>query len=308
MGGGNLSRFTRQPAIRLFAREYFESDLIEQGSGEYDPTFVITKLGAKVNRMMVAGLLERMERRDGDSGANYRGSIRDPTGLHMFNVGSFQPEIHAQVEELVAKFDQNEEPILLLAIGKASPYQTDDGGVFTGMRLEEFTMINGEGYANWLVETADATLRRIDFFQKSRDLESSADVYRKVGIPDDLVSGLITGRGHYSSIDPDVYMVGVLRALDYSEGNLTTISLQTESSTDESSDDSESSSEQVKEWISEYLLANNPGDGVPYDSIMNDLASKGISRSVGEATVDLLMDDGLVFEQSFGFLGHIDSN
>jgi hypothetical protein len=169
-------------------------------------------------------------------------------------------------------------------------------------------MINGEGYANWLVETADATLRRIDFFQKSRDLEPSADVYRKVGIPDDLVSGLITGRGHYSSIDPDVYMVGVLRALDYSEGNLTTISLQTESSTDESSDDSDSSSEQVKEWISEYLLANNPGDGVPYDSIMNDLASKGISRSVGEATVDQLMDDGLVFEQSFGFLGHIDSN
>jgi len=56
------------------------------------------------------------------------------------------------------------------------------------------------------------------------------------------------------------------------------------------------------------LLANNPGDGVAYDSIMNDLASKGISRSVGEATVDLLMDDGLVFEHSFGFLGHIGSN
>ncbi|MBT4058974.1 MAG: hypothetical protein HOE69_01530 [Euryarchaeota archaeon] len=303
-----MTRFRRQPAIRMFAREYFESDLIEQGSGEYDPTFVITKLGAKVNRMMVAGLLERIERRDGDNGANYRGAIRDPTGLHMFNVGSFQPEIHAAVEELVAQFDQNAEPIMMLAIGKASPYQTDDGGVFTGMRLEEFTTINGEGYANWLVETADATLRRIDFFQKARDMEPSLDVFKTIGIPEDLISGLISARGHYATVDADVYMVGVLRALDSAEGNITMLTTENEGADGESSDGGDTSNEQIKEWISEYLQAQDPGDGVPYDSVMQDLAMKGVSRSIGEATVDLLMEDGLVFEYKFGYLGHIGSN
>ena len=53
----------------MFAREYFESNLLEQGEGEYAPNFVITKLGAKTNRMMVAGLLEKMERQDTDNGA-----------------------------------------------------------------------------------------------------------------------------------------------------------------------------------------------------------------------------------------------
>ena len=306
MGGGKLSRPSRQPAIRMFVREYFESDLIEKGSGEYDPTFVITKLGAKVNRMMVAGLLERMERRDSDNGANYRGAIRDPTGLHMFSVASFQPELHAQMEELLAKFEQNEGPILLLAIGKCNPYQSDEGNVFTGIRLEQYTTIDSEGNANWLVETADATLRRIDIFQKSRDLEPSADAYRAAGIPADLADGLITGRGHYSNVESDVYMLTVYLALDRAEGNMTSYSEDSDQ-TPESSSDKEGSSEASKEFICNFLLANDPGDGVPYDAIMQELASTGVSRSDGEAAVDALIDAGLIFEQTFGFLRHIDS-
>ena len=65
----------------MFAKEFYEADLLEQGSGEYDPSFVITKLGAKTNRMLVAGLLEKMERRETDYGMQYLGSLRDPTAL-----------------------------------------------------------------------------------------------------------------------------------------------------------------------------------------------------------------------------------
>ena len=108
-------RSRRQPALRMFALEYYEASLVEQGSGQYDPSFVITKLGARVNRMCVAGLLERMERRESESGTMYHGSLRDPTGLHMFSVGSFQPELHADMEELLSRHEENE-PLLLLAV------------------------------------------------------------------------------------------------------------------------------------------------------------------------------------------------
>ena len=43
----------RQPAWIMLASEFGESTLNEKGSGEFDPTFVITKLGAKVNRVTV---------------------------------------------------------------------------------------------------------------------------------------------------------------------------------------------------------------------------------------------------------------
>ncbi len=64
----DTQRRVRQSAIRMLAQEYSDSSLTEMGVGEYDPSFVITKLGARVNRALVAGVIDRMERRDGDSG------------------------------------------------------------------------------------------------------------------------------------------------------------------------------------------------------------------------------------------------
>ena len=50
MIGGQQQRSRRQTAIRLFAREFYESTLPDGGQGEYDPRFIVTKLGARVNR------------------------------------------------------------------------------------------------------------------------------------------------------------------------------------------------------------------------------------------------------------------
>ena len=307
MGGGDLSRPGRQPAIRMFAREYFESNLLEQGEGEYAPNFVITKLGAKTNRMMVAGLLEKMERQDTDNGANYRGSIRDPTGLHMFSVASFQPELHSQMEELLSRFDQNVEPILLLVIGKCNPFQSEDGNVFTGIRLEQFSTIDSEGNANWLVETADATLRRIDYFQKSRDLEPNVDAYRGAGIPSDLIDGLISGRAHpdYSNVDANVFMVAVMRALDRAEGNMSSFpedaSQFDNPVSDSSTAEGAGSSDGTKEMICNFILSNDVGDGVHYELIMKELESNGISRIDGDTLLSELEKEEKIKEASFNY-------
>ena len=72
----------RQPAWIMLASEFGESTLNEKGSGEFDPTFVITKLGAKVNRVVVSGLVERLELRETSNGSQmYQGQLRDPSGL-----------------------------------------------------------------------------------------------------------------------------------------------------------------------------------------------------------------------------------
>jgi len=59
MGGAammNQVRFGRQSAIRIFAQEYSDSNLPLEGVGEYAPSFIITKLGAKVNRALFGGV------------------------------------------------------------------------------------------------------------------------------------------------------------------------------------------------------------------------------------------------------------
>ena len=81
----SATRIKRQSAIRLFAQE---SNLTEQGIGEYDPSFVITKLGIKVNRALFCGVIDRLEKREGDNGPSFNGQLRDPTGVNRFNVAS----------------------------------------------------------------------------------------------------------------------------------------------------------------------------------------------------------------------------
>ena len=78
-------RAKRQPAWHMLASEFSDSTLNQQGSGEFDPLFVISKLGAKVNRLIVAGLLERLEPRETANGSTlWQGQLRDPSGQHYF--------------------------------------------------------------------------------------------------------------------------------------------------------------------------------------------------------------------------------
>ena len=110
------TRRSRQTAIRLFAQEYMDADLPKEGEGEYDPSFVITKLGAKVNRALVGGVIDRVERRETESGSFYTAHLRDPTGTHRFEVASFQPELHADIEEILNRFESGDRFLMLLSL------------------------------------------------------------------------------------------------------------------------------------------------------------------------------------------------
>ena len=91
MGVGMMerARIARQPAHLLLASEFGSATLNEKGSGEYDPSFVITKLGAKVNRIVAAGLLERLELRETSNGSSlYQGNSETRQGSTIFPLAS----------------------------------------------------------------------------------------------------------------------------------------------------------------------------------------------------------------------------
>ncbi|MDE0707453.1 MAG: hypothetical protein OSB33_00730 [Candidatus Poseidoniales archaeon] len=194
MGGQQRSR--RQTATRLFAREFYESSLPDGGQGEYDPRFIVTKLGARVNRMFVCGVVERLERRDTERGPMFSGAVRDPTGLHLWSVGSFRPELHIEMEELVARFEGGDR-FLMACIGKSNHYTTEDGGFRCRMQMEDYSIIDRDVYASWLVETADQTMRRIEALGKAQSAETTdSDALRDAGVPTDLIVGLGLALNH----------------------------------------------------------------------------------------------------------------
>ncbi|MBJ04161.1 MAG: hypothetical protein CMB65_05635 [Euryarchaeota archaeon] len=318
----NQPRGRRQTAVRLFAREFYESSLPDGGQGEYDPRFVVTKLGAKVNRMYVAGVIERLERRDTERGPMFSGAVRDPTGLHLWSVGSFRPELHIEMEELVAKFEAGDR-FLMACIGKSNHYTTEDGGFRCRMQMEDYAIINRDTYASWLVETAHHTMRRIDALSKAQSAESTDNNgLRDAGVPSDLIDGLGLAMNHYGEWDPEGYKVGVLQALSAAEGRVVSFEEhEANASTDEaptpqdepsvedvqptsSGNESQSAGGSDLETAVLEIIAKHAGsEGIDYDSIMKHCAQRGFTdEDTIEDTIYALRDDKCeIMEPRFGW-------
>ncbi len=318
---GSQQRSRRQTAIRLFAREFYESSLPDGGQGEYDPRFVVTKLGARVNRMFVAGVIERLERRDTERGPMFSGAVRDPTGLHLWSVGSFRPELHIEMEELVARFESGDR-FLMACIGKSNHYTTEDGGFRCRMQMEDYAIIDREIYANWLVETADQTMRRIDALGKAKSAENTdANTLRDAGVPADLIDGLGLALNHYGEWDAEGYKVGVLQALSAAEGRVVSFEEHEAGSSEtkgveetvedtavEVQDSTETEPDQanladVESVVLEIINTHAGAEGIDYDSIMKHCAQRGLSdEDTIEDTIYALRDDKCeIMEPRFGW-------
>jgi len=295
----------RQPAWIMLASEFGESTLNEKGSGEFDPTFVITKLGAKVNRVTVSGLVERLELRETSNGSQmYQGQLRDPSGLHYFSVGEYASESMREfIVQLLDKIESGE-PILLSMTAKARWYQTDEGAVYTSLRPEEAAIVSRDRYASWLVRACAATLSRLDQHQKSLNCEPTKEAMLSEGISPEMVDGLLAAQPHYGQIDTEGYRLNVMQALDIAEGKMAaattappTLSLSEPTSDDEASGDDE----ELQSVILECIQAMDNGEGVDFESLVRNLSARGFTREQSEAELDTMSDEGVLHEPRFGW-------
>ena len=298
-------RARRQPAWHMLASEFSEATLNEKGSGEYDPSFVITKLGAKVNRVIVAGLLERLEVRETSNGSTlYQGQMRDPSGLHYFSVGDYASESMRELTLSLVEKTEAGEPVLLLMTAKSRWYQTDEGAVYTSLRPEEACEIDAKTYALWLTRASEGTLQRMKIHSDSLGAEPTQEGLKAAGVPDHMIDGLLLSRNHYGEFDTEAYTLNVMQALDIAEGRMEAASqpapapqaqLDVEGSTAEDADDD------VKETLVAIIGQLDQGDGVDFETVLTNAGARGIDRQVAESKLDELSNEGTLHEPRFGW-------
>jgi len=303
------ARIRRQPALPLLASEFGESTLHQQGSGEYDPLFLITKLGAKVNRVIVAGLIERLEPRETANGATiWQGQLRDPSGLHYFSVGDYAPE---SMRELIIQLSQridDGETIMLMMTAKARYFQNDEGAVFTSLRPEEAAVISRTAYRQWLIKAARSMLGRIDAHEKSITSEKSIDGLATAGIPENMIEGILLASEHYGEIDLESYRLNILQTLDIAEDKaiittppVSSANQQSLSVENEEEDATTEEGGEINQTILDLIKRLDKGEGVDFDSILNNAAARGFDRDSAESALDDLSDDGEIHEPRFGW-------
>jgi len=304
-------RARRQPAWHMLASEFGESTLHQQGSGEFDPLFLITKLGAKVNRLVVAGLLERLEPRETSNGATlWQGQIRDPSGLHYFSVGDYAPESMREFTVQLASRIDDGESIMMIMIAKARYFQSEEGAVYTSLRPEEAAVIARSTYCEWLVKAADGMLNRIDSQEKSLSLEKSVESLRAGGIPEHLCESILLANEHYGEIDLETYRLNIMQTLDIAENRMPSAatsvstpqgSLDVGGNESQNAGESDNESPDLNQVILDLIARLDQGEGVDFDTLLSNAAARGHDRDAAEASLDELSEQGTVHEPRFGW-------
>jgi hypothetical protein len=285
------------------ASEFGSATLNEKGSGEYDPSFVITKLGAKVNRIVAAGLLERLELRETSNGSSlYQGQLRDPTGLHYFSVGEYNSEMMQELAHQWTERLDDGEPLLVMMTSKTRWYQTDEGAVYTSLRPEEACVVSREIYANWLLDACEATMQRMNQFTSSLEVEPTLDAYGRAGLP----ASLLAARNHYGEVDLEPFKLNLMQALDIAEGRIeaatTPPPMMSLPEGDEGADGSApAGGEDVQAFLLQAIGHLDQGEGVTFDTLLKNAVARGFVREVAEAKLDDMLDAGTLEEPRFGW-------
>tara|TARA_B100001113_G_scaffold27013_2_gene19586 strand:+ start:2601 stop:3527 length:927 start_codon:yes stop_codon:yes gene_type:complete len=296
----------RQPALHMFASEYGESTLSEKGSGEFDPSFVVTKLGSRVNRVIVAGLLERIEGRDVANGSViYQGQLRDPSGINYFSVGDYVSDsVKEMTIQLTARIESGE-PILVLMVAKTRLYQTEEGAIYTSLRPEEMCVIDAQRYASWLAKTSQSLMERMSTYMTSLDFEPNSESLSKSEMSESQMLGLIASRNHYGDVDLEHYRLNVMQALDIAEGKLDAATkpapqrLLVEDSVEK--DTKADDKPDLEAAIVDIITKLDQGDGVEFETILVNAEARGFQRTIAEEKLEELSDNGTVHEPAFGW-------
>jgi len=157
--------FEREASKRLFAEEFRATKFSRKFSDEEKaPTFVITPTGAVANRMLISGVMTRKEKKDqkGGGGVFYRAAINDNTGNFFVSATSYQPDALSEMAKIQA-------PSFVTIIGKPNLYETPDKTMLASVRVEDIIVVDKETREEWIIDTAESTLKRIALMEAGTD-------------------------------------------------------------------------------------------------------------------------------------------
>ncbi|HDI23683.1 MAG TPA: hypothetical protein ENF40_00485 [Thermoplasmatales archaeon] len=276
----------REPAWRVFANEYNSSSAVIRGSGERSPSYVITPLGAKVNRLFVVGVLTDVESLAGENEL-IRAHVSDPTGVYTLYSGQFQPEVTATLLNV-------DTPSFIAFVGKVRIFEPEEGVLYLSVRPESVYEVNSSARDRWILETCRNTWERINAMREALSL-SKASVYdlTKLGYSRDLAEGVTKAVEFYKNIDLNKYLDILEEALSYLIPEEKEVPKEVEEKDEREMDE-------IENTVLEVIKEIEGDKGAQWDNIIEKCSQMGIDRDVVEEAISSLLDKGLIYEPVLG--------
>jgi len=198
----------REPAWRVFANELSASLFEEKGTGDRAASYLLSPLGARMNRVLMLGTLTPPEALGTDESRPFlRSRLTDPTGTITVTAGGFQPRALAGLKAVTADSAH-------LVVGKAHLYIGRNGTAYPSVRAEALRPVSeAELGAGW-AEAVDQTLLRIEL---SEALRAGREPPEGGAAPSAWANAARSAIARYPSLEPGSYRTGlggVLHSLD----------------------------------------------------------------------------------------------
>jgi len=304
----------REVAWRVFAEEYNSSVLEHTGEGEKPVSYIITPLGAKINRMHIVGVVTDIEEVGEEGKPRYRARVTDPTGTFYISAGEYQPSAAMSLSKMAP-------PAFAAVVGKSRAYTPEEGVKYLSIRPERIREVDGESRDYWIMETAKSTLQRIAAVEEGlRMSEPSVNALVKLGYPENLADGVVRAIDFYKDIDVQRFRRSVVEALKtlVPEARLRKEreevpeappakrqgKKQAESKDDELKDVKVGADEEdtVLKLIDSLAAGAR---GAPWDKIVEAAKAKKIDKVRLEEVVAALLDKGEIYEPELGMMKRI---
>ena len=302
-----MSAGTRETAWRVFSSELNTASYEIKAEAEKMPSYQLSRLGAMINRVLIAGVLTEKENVGSPEEPLWRGRIQDvASGTVYINIGRYQPEAAAAMVDI-------EPPCLVAVVGKVKSYTTEDQRTYVSVRPERIIPIDENTQREWLLDTARSTWKRlVDMKTAMGTIDKSVAGLTKEGFSELSAKGISLALEQYGMPDSAMFLKSIQAALrtlppdknvdlglpeDLSE-NPEEIDLEPQSS----GDDSEDKEEIVLELLTEL---DTEGKGAPRDDLERRAEQEGISSMELEEITNTLMDKGVIYEPNLRYLKRI---
>lgn len=296
----------REVAHRVFAQEFNASRHEIKGQGEKDPSFLVTPLGAKVNRLHVVGVCTDVEP-VGESGEVWRARISDPTGVFTVYAGQYQPDAAHVLSNL-------QPPQFVAVTGKARTYEPEPGSVFTSVRPETVTVVDQATRDQWIVRTAQRTVHRLKASQAVRaEPQAKRDDLTAAGHRGLDSDGVLLAQEGYGLTDVTRYEEGARDALRYlRDGEVPVHRIEARETQGEASaspppsyqpeETPDDADDALDDAVLGHVQALEGDDGAQWEDVLKEAAVDGTTSEQVEEALNRLMDKGLVYEPTLGVL------
>jgi hypothetical protein len=300
-------RAPREVAWRLFADEFNGSTVELEPQGEFSPGYILSPLGARINRVFVVGVITDVENISTKEEPLWRARLSDPTGTYFVSAGKYAPEAAGALARI-------KPPSFAAIIGKTRIYRPEEGVVYLSLKAESVIPSTAALRDLWVLEACKNLKKRIELAEEAVAMESpTAEALVQLGAGRSQAEGLVLALQKYGKPELDRYR-GILEdCLRYllpekngraepAENLPEAAELDLEETADDTVEDEkppypkETEAKVVK--IIEGLQTATRG--APWEKIIEKAKKEGLQKELVDQIVMDLMDSGVLYEPAIG--------